>query len=117
MRLFFRGGKEEVNAGIYALENNIQKLTLDHEHAFKFAESISTLVNDITLPKGLPTTNIIHFNLTNPTNINSFIQHSENHQVRFSQIGATEFRAVFHLDITQAELLIAIDTVMSFFQK
>lgn len=101
-------------AGIYALENNIQRMKTDHENAYYFAQGIFELKDTFSLSKGLPETNIVHFDLIDINRAEAFIRHCENNNVRFSQISAGGFRAVFHLDIFKKDMLVAMEVVKAF---
>ena len=49
-------------AGVYAPENNIERIVSDHKNAYKLAEGIAN-IKGLTLEFGLPETNMVYFNV------------------------------------------------------
>lgn len=85
-------------AGIYALENNITRLSEDHQHAHQLAEALSK--KDF-IGKIMPVeTNIVIFELSNRYTAKEFCDFLSSHQVLCLPISATQVRMVTHLDVT-----------------
>lgn len=114
IRKVFGGGMRQAGylaaAGIYALDNNIDRLQEDNDKAKQIADLLRTqsYVSEV-LPGG---TNIIIFRLSNNRPVSDFIRELETHGVLAAQMSTDTIRFVFHLDITSAmmERLIGILT-------
>ncbi len=102
IRKVFGGGMRQAGyiaaAGIYALENNITRLSKDHEHAKQIA---AALIKKSFITNMLPVeTNILIFNVEQPYTPTSFTDYLGRHDVLAIAISATQVRMVTHLDIT-----------------
>ena len=87
-------------AGIFALENNIQRLEEDHLHAREIANALDT--KDF-IGKIMPVeTNILIFEIINSHTPDSFVKALELEGIQSMQISPTQVRMVTHLDITKA---------------
>ena len=103
VRKVFGGGMRQAGymaaAGIYALENNIQRLQEDHLHAKQIAEA---LAKKDFIGKIMPVeTNIIIFEVTNSDGPKAFCRKLQEHHILCLSISATQVRMVTHLDITK----------------
>lgn len=85
-------------AGIYALDNHIERLADDHKRAKEVAEALSKLsfIQSITPVE----TNIVIFELDGSITNADFIKKLEAKQILISTMG-TKLRVVTHLDYTQ----------------
>lgn len=99
-------------AGIYALDNNVSRLELDHEKAKLFYEGIRELP-DITIIK--PETNMVFF--TAPINLIKLIDLLIGKGVYVSQYSQGYIRTVFHMDISKQDVEYAIDAVRECYDK
>lgn len=103
IRKVLGGGMRQVGylaaAGIYALENHIDRLSIDHKRAKK-VESI-LLDNDKVLSVEPVETNIIIFNLKPEINIEEYVSDLASKNIYISNMGQGKLRMVFHLDITE----------------
>lgn len=82
-------------AGIFALNNNIQRLKKDHERASVIAGTISKLSYiEETMPVD---TNIIVFKIKK--DVKSFLKHLDNKNIKAIPFGEKTIRMVTHLDI------------------
>lgn len=102
IRKVFGGGMRQAGylaaAGIYALKNNIERLSQDHLHAQQIAEALGKkdFVTEI-----LPVeTNIIIFTLTQPYTSQGFVAKLKESNILGYAISPTQVRLVTHLDIT-----------------
>jgi threonine aldolase len=98
-------------AGIYALENNIERLLQDHNNATLLSNKLS-LISDIQV-LNLPTeTNIVLFKWTS-SKMSSAEFHKEclKNNIRFYKIGDNLFRAMTHLNISNADIDYTIDVI------
>jgi threonine aldolase len=106
IRKVFGGGMRQAGflaaAGIYALDNNINRLKEDHARAKKLAATMSTLSYvDNILPVD---TNIIIFNLNDKLKPEEFVAQLASHNIRAVGFGKQAIRFVTHLDFTDEML-------------
>lgn len=103
-RKVFGGGMRQAGfiaaAGIYALENNIERLAQDHVHAKQIASALSTLdfVGDI-LPVA---TNIVIFEVKGRYTAAELIKALQPFNIFAFTVSDHQIRFVLHLDITPA---------------
>jgi threonine aldolase len=103
VRKVFGGGMRQAGflaaAGIYALQNNINRLAEDHEHARYIAEVIGgkNFVN-LVLPAE---TNIIIFELNDLITAPQLVAKLKEHNILGYSISPNRVRLVVHLDITK----------------
>ena len=99
-------------AGIYALDNHVERLREDHSNACRFAERVREEVPALEVENYPPATNMIFFKLV-ATSVTpeQFLSNCEKNGVRFSHADANRFRAVTHLDISQSDIDSAVDIV------
>jgi threonine aldolase len=86
-------------AGIYALQNNINRLVHDHEHAKQIADAL--LEKDFVLDVLPVQTNIIIFSVKPPLTSKMFVEKLKEHNILGYAISPTQVRLVTHLDITE----------------
>lgn len=87
-------------AGIYALENNINRLSDDHQHAQRL---VNVLKNKDFVGDILPVeTNIVIFETVGSLSPEQFVGHLAKHHIRAIAISKTQVRMVFHLGITSS---------------
>lgn len=86
-------------AGIYALDHNIQRLSIDHHHAKIIAETLQqkTFVKEIFPVQ----TNIILFELSENTHPLEIIFKLSEHQILCLPVGEKHIRMVTHLNVTE----------------
>ncbi|HML59043.1 MAG TPA: GntG family PLP-dependent aldolase [Ferruginibacter sp.] len=86
-------------AGLYALENNTDRLAEDHAHAHQIAEA---LIAQSFIGRILPVeTNIIIFEVLPPYSPAKFVEHMLSHNILCLAISPTQVRMVTHLDVSQ----------------
>jgi threonine aldolase len=110
-RKMFGGGMRQAgviaSAGIYALENNIERLREDHKRAKKFAEALDTMslfsVNVETIQS-----NIVFIGVEKGST-KRIIEKLSKHGVDVLDTDESTIRAVFHLHITDEDLENAIE--------
>ena len=103
VRKVFGGGMRQAGylaaAGIYALENNIERLAEDHEHA---QQILNALQKKEFVGKIMPVeTNIIIFEVLPPYTPKSFENVLAGFSILCIAISLTQVRIVTHLDITE----------------
>lgn len=103
IRKVFGGNMRQVGflaaAGLYALENNIERLGEDHKRAKEIGELLSTLS---IIKKVEPVeTNIVIFELEDSVDENLFLTNLENNDIKIISMGSNKLRMVTHLDYTE----------------
>lgn len=106
VRKVFGGGMRQAGylaaAGIYALENNIERMAQDHQHAKEIATALSkkSFIGNIMPVE----TNIIIFEITEQYTANEFCKSLLQQDILCLPISATQVRMVTHLDFTKEML-------------
>ncbi len=102
IRKVFGGGMRQAGilaaAGLYALQNNVNRLVEDHANALMIESTLkkSTFVKSI-----LPVeTNIIIFELAEGIQANHFVEKMKEHNILCTGFGGQSIRMVTHLDFT-----------------
>lgn len=87
-------------AGLYALNNNIERLKEDHKKAKQIGEAL----NKLSIIKTIEPieTNIVIFELNDEVNETNFIQKLANNNIHIIGMGSRKLRIVTHLDYTNA---------------
>jgi threonine aldolase len=113
VRKVFGGGMRQAGylaaAGIYALQNNIQRLQQDHDHAKTIANALchKDFVGTI-----LPVeTNILIFEVKNKYTPQSFVARLKEENILSYAISLTQVRIVVHLDISSTMVEKTIETI------
>ena len=110
-RKMFGGGMRQAgviaSAGIYALENNIERLTEDHKRARTFAEAINTM-KPFSVNLETVQSNIVFIGVEKGSTKRKIEELSKN-GVEILDTDDSTIRAVFHLHITDEDLKNAID--------
>ncbi len=84
--------------GVYALENNLERLAEDHLHAKKIAAAL--LEREFTGHMLPVETNILIFEVKHPWSPITFRDFMQQQDIRVMAISPTQVRMVLHLDIT-----------------
>ena len=113
VRKVFGGGMRQAGylaaAGIYALENNIERLATDHLHAKQIAEAL--LKKDFT-GKMMPVeTNILIFEVIEGYTAKSLVAEFLNYDILAMAISPTQIRMVLHLDISEEMVKRTIEVI------
>ena len=113
VRKVFGGGMRQAGylaaAGIFALENNIDRLTVDHVHAKLIAEA---LIKKSFIGKIKPVdTNILIFEIIDSYTPETFTEALAVHNIRVTPISSTQVRMVTHLDISNEMVQEVISTI------
>jgi len=111
-RKMFGGGMRQAGmmaaAGIYALENNIERLSEDHRRAKTFAEAVAEMP-EFSINTENVQSNIVFIGV-GKGNTEKTIGKLAKHGVDILSTDDSTIRAVFHLHITDEDLETAIDT-------
>ncbi len=112
VRKAFGGGMRQAGfmaaAGIYALNNNIERLQQDHQHAKQLAEALGgkSFVKEVMPVE----TNIIIFSVSEPYTPKTLVAKLKEHNILGYAISPTHVRLVVHLDVTPDMVEKAIET-------
>lgn len=103
IRKVFGGGMRQggflAAAGIYALQNNTERLKEDHDHARQIGEAISkSSIAKAVLPIE---TNIIIFEIVETTTASAIVEKLKLKEILCNAIAPDRVRFVVHLDITE----------------
>ena len=96
-------------AGLYAMQNNFQRLEEDHLHAKQIAEALKQkdFISEV-----LPVeTNIIIFHLKHGQNAKDLVAKLKEKDILGYAIGPASVRLVVHLDITEEMVHRTIDVI------
>ncbi|MFC5285032.1 threonine aldolase family protein [Pedobacter alpinus] len=116
VRKVFGGGMRQAGflaaAGIYALENNIERLKQDHLHAEVIAESLQKLsfVKNIMPVE----TNIVIMELNEQKNIDEFVNELKEQGILCGTFGKQMVRFVTHLDINSKDVDFTLNAINKF---
>ena len=103
IRKVFGGGMRQAGylaaAGIYALENHIERLALDHRHAQQIVAALKE--KDFTGDMYPVETNIIIFEVKGRYTAQSLTENLKESNILVMAISATQIRMVLHLDVTE----------------
>lgn len=113
VRKVFGGGMRQAGylaaAGIYALENNIGRLALDHRHAKQIEQALEKkdFVGEIMPVE----TNIIIFEVKGEHTAKSFTQKLKENDILVGAISPTQVRMVLHLDVSEEMVKKTIEVI------
>lgn len=113
LRKLMGGGMRQAGylaaAGIFALQNHVQRLNIDHQNAKIIANSLAekSFVKNIFPVQ----TNIIIFELNSPFSALEIVLKLREKQVLCFPIGENRIRMVTHLDITQEKMERLIEAI------
>jgi threonine aldolase len=98
-------------AAIYALEHNIERLRQDHSKAMIFAGELNSIPR-IEINANNVHTNIVVFSLKDTPKVD-FIDIMKKRGVLLSSGSYENIRAVFHMDVTEEQTVLAIEKIRS----
>lgn len=114
-RKMLGGGMRQVGvlcaAALFALEQQRERLAEDHENARKLAQGLAELPG-VVLDLATVQTNIIAFDVQK-MHAAAFVKRCAEAGVRLNAIGPQRLRAVTHLDVSRADIDIALRRVAS----
>jgi threonine aldolase len=100
------GGMRQVGmlgaAGIFALQNNVDRLALDHSHAVRVQQALSTKFGPERVACA---TNMLHLNLSEVV-YTKLAEHLLNHGIKVGRP-----RWVFHLDVSECDTEVICDAI------
>src|SRR5690606_39076122 len=102
VRKVLGGGMRQIGfmaaAGIYALENNMERLAVDHERALEIGKVLKD--QDYVREVEPVETNIVIFYLKEPSAEAALMKQLQQENIRISNMGQGKLRIVTHLDYT-----------------
>jgi len=113
VRKVFGGGMRQAGylaaAGIYALNNNINRLEEDHRHAILVADALEKKewISAVIAPE----TNILIFEINPPLTSKDIVNKLKEHDIHCYPIAPQQVRMVFHLDVSGAMVEKVIEVV------
>lgn len=115
VRKVFGGGMRQAGylaaAGIYALENNIDRLALDHLHA---QQLVAALKEKEFTGSMLPVeTNIIIFEVNGKYSAKALAEKFKENDILVMAISPTQIRMVLHLDVTEEMVRKTIEVIQN----
>ena len=115
VRKVFGGGMRQAGiiaaGGLYALQNNIERLTIDHQHAKQLEKALNTSsIIKCVIPVE---TNIVVFELNDHKRTNEYIQTLEKQGVLALTFGKGKIRMVTHLDLDQSAIQKTCECIQS----
>jgi threonine aldolase len=120
-RKMFGGGMRQVGylaaAGLYALENHVERLAEDHANARLLAEGVSDL-DCFSVDLDAVQTNMVFLDIVAEDLVaGSVVAMLRREGVLVGSITPKRIRAVTHLDVTREEILLAIEVFQKLFSK
>ncbi len=115
-RKMLGGGMRQVGiiaaAGIYALQNNVNRLAEDHENAFLLAKGLAE-IDKLDIDPGTVQTNMVFLSIDNATGI-QLKEYLRERDISIYVMGNT-IRLVTHLDISKEDVYTFINAIKGFF--
>jgi threonine aldolase len=102
--------------GLYALENNLPLLKIDHENARFFALEIASL-DGISIDLGKVQTNIVIFELESRINSEDFVEQCKESGLLLSNVGDNKIRIVTYHQISKEAIQNAVGIVTEVMKK
>lgn len=116
VRKVLGGGMRQVGylaaAGLYALQNNVNRLEEDHKNAKLLAETLATkneITNVVT-----PETNIVLFDVKEEIGVDKYLNYLRNNDILAVPFGKNTIRLVTHLDVQNDEIIKVCETIKLF---
>lgn len=106
VRKVFGGGMRQAGiiaaGGLFALKNNVKRLTIDHEHAKQLEKALnaSSIIKNVIPVE----TNIVVFELNDHKRTNEYIKSFEKQGILALTFGKGMIRLVTHLDLDQTAI-------------
>tara|TARA_Y100001934_G_C12090821_1_gene649168 strand:- start:390 stop:866 length:477 start_codon:yes stop_codon:yes gene_type:complete len=101
------------SAGIYALENNINRLEIDHKNALDLARSLKK-ISEVSLNIEDVQTNMVFIKI--PAGLSKSLKHFCYKNKILINADSDEIRLVTHLDINKEKIKYFVDKLNSFFK-
>jgi threonine aldolase len=111
----YGGGMRQVGilaaAGIYALQQNVDRMEEDHQHARRLARGIAE-IEGLAVDAGAVDTNIVYFQVEKPgLTVPILLERLRAEGVLMLGTGASSIRAVTHLDVSKDGIERAVEVL------
>ena len=104
-------------ACLYALDNNVERLEVDHQNAKRLAFGLAEM-DGIRIDPEQVVTNIVLFDVGSTSmDADTFAERLAPAGVLLIPFGPTTLRAVTHLDVTTADMDAALEIIQQFLKK
>ena len=104
-------------ACLYALDNNVERLQVDHQNAKRLAHGLAGM-DGIRIDPEQVVTNIVLFDVGSTSmDADTFAERLAPAGVLLIPFGPTILRAVTHLDVTTADIDTALEIIQQFLKK
>ncbi|RKX24414.1 MAG: low-specificity L-threonine aldolase [Candidatus Zixiibacteriota bacterium] len=117
-RKLFGGGMRQAGiiaaAGLYALKNNLERLTEDHANARNLAEGLNQF-QMLSVDLSRVETNIVLADISGPETVESVLGKMKDVGVLAVPFGPKRIRMVTHLDVTRSDCNEALDQIREVF--
>lgn len=114
MRKMWGGGMRQVGllaaAAEFALDNNLSKLAIDHEHAKAFAKALNENPA-FSIDSETVQTNILIFDVVDGRSSEDICAFFQEHGVRMIPFGEKRIRAVFHFQVSSSDVDKAVEVL------
>jgi threonine aldolase len=120
-RKMLGGGMRQVGilaaACLFALDNNVERLEVDHQNAKRLARGLAGM-DGIEIDPEQVVTNIVLFHVgSTPMDADTFAERLAHEGVLLIPFGPTTLRAVTHLDVTTVQIDKALEIIQQFLKK
>jgi threonine aldolase len=120
-RKMLGGGMRQVGilaaACLYALNNNVERLEVDHQNAKRLARGLAG-INGIKIDPEQVVSNIVLFDVAStPMDADTFAARLARESVLLIPFGPTTLRAVTHLDVTTSDIDVALEIIKQFLKE
>lgn len=115
LRKMFGGGMRQIGilaaAGLYALDNNIERMAEDHDHAQILARGFAD-IDGLDFDASSGETNMVFFDLPqSELTVDRFLSRCKDQGLQLCPFGGRRIRAVTHLDISASDCERALEIV------
>jgi threonine aldolase len=120
-RKMLGGGMRQVGilaaACLYALDNNVERLEVDHQNAKRLAHGLAEM-DGIRIDPQQVVTNIVLFDVDSTSmDAGTFAERLAPAGVLLIPFGPTTLRAVTHLDVTTADIDVSLEIIQQFLKE
>lgn len=116
VRKLFGGGMRQIGilaaAGIYALDNNVDRLNIDHKNALILAEAFNAATIFTVEPSEVETNIVIADIAEGAISPDEAASRLESFGILVFPFGSNSIRAVTHMDVTEEDIAIACERII-----
>lgn len=100
-------------SGIVAINDMIERLSIDHDHAKLLARSLDE-IEDIQVDFDRLDINMVYFSFARPVDDGFFVSYLHDHGIKINGARKGEYRLMTHIDITQDDIALLISRITEF---